>query len=90
MDVFQQESSTVRRILKVVIVLGVIVSWADFELVITHRWPGMTDVSRFNAIIFLLMFPLPAVSLFLKRQDIVIMTLFMYILLSVAVRLNLA
>ena len=32
MDVFQQESSTVRRILKVVIVLGVIVSWADFEL----------------------------------------------------------
>jgi len=50
----------------------------------------MTGVSRFNAIIFLLMFPLPAVSLFLKRQDIVIMTLFMYILLSVAVRLNLA
>lgn len=85
----QQQMAKAMSILKVVVTLGMIVQWSFFLLVISDHWSGMTGSSQFRAVFFLVLYPLPALLLYIKRQEIVTMTLFMYILMSLAVRLKL-
>lgn len=86
----QQQMAKTMSILKVVVTLGMIVQWSFFLLVISDHWAGMTGRSQFRAVFFLVLYPLPALFLYIKRQEIVTMTLFMYILMSLAVRLKLS
>ena len=84
MDVTTNRRITLEMVTKILVLLACAVTWANWELNVSQHWVSSTGQTHYWDVLLLILYPAPALTIFLKHLSRTHIVLYAYMLLFFA------